>query len=139
VRPTLAFLPVAVAITFGCAKQETFSLPLESDPFFLGSQRQVLRSDGNPTIAHYFQDESVEAVVTRMKSSGFFQALEFGRTKWFPNGAYVASMPAQNSIDGSSHGSIYSIHVFPGKQSSDQGSVEQASGATVVLVTNVKK
>lgn len=127
------------ALALSCSKQETFSLPIESDPFFLGSQRHVLRLDGNPTIAHYFQDESVDAVVTRLENSKCFKELDFGRTKRLPNGAYVASMPSENSNDGISRGAVYSIHVFAGKQTSGQDSVGQSSGATVVLVPVVNK
>ncbi|MFY7807651.1 MAG: hypothetical protein ACOVSV_01555 [Fimbriimonadaceae bacterium] len=133
-RPLLVLLPVAVAITTGCGKQETFALPLESDPFFLGSQRQVVRPFGDPWIMHYFSSESPDGVISRLENATFFKALAFQRIRRLENGTFSASMRKASSTDGSDYEKVSSIFVFPGEQSADLKSVLDPAGATVVIL-----
>ncbi|HRD32536.1 MAG TPA: hypothetical protein PLS15_12710 [Fimbriimonadaceae bacterium] len=137
-RPALVLLPVAVAITFGCAKQETFSLPLESDPFFLGSQRTVIRPVGDPWVIHYFPNESPDAVLSRIENAAFFKEHQFRRVVKLRNGKYSISLPTKGVGSGSNQKPLAAIMVYSGRATPELKVIEGSSGTTVELLPSLR-
>jgi hypothetical protein len=135
---TKLLLVLLAVIASGCKKQDTFKLPLENDPFFLGSQRTVIRPADKPWVIHYFPNESQDAVISRIENSAFFKDHKFRHVVRLRNGTYSASLPTKDVGSQRTPRSISAIIIYSGQLTSELKAIEGSTGATVHLIPLVR-